>query len=748
MPDPKLRVGPGSAEIGSRREGVRTPKRATNIHFMAEERRTAMAHRVFIRSLGVIVLSVLCMLFAFAPASRADMPVTFLPIEPAGAAHYGWGYNLTTKQFTAPCVQYNPSATYPADNPVQDSTFEFVENTSEIVSKSNLSVSASLKVLTFGGTYKVDNKTDVAAGTESSTYSQALFANTYRYNMPMFLDIGQVSFKPAARSLLTTPGGKGQFKQQCGDAFVLGVQTGREFVGTATITRQTLKSWTQFASTTGASASGAWGSASGSVDVGKLMEQTFGAQNIVVKTYSTGSNRPNPTKASELTEYFQTFLNSTGAEKTVKLILAPYQLVGDYPWENPLQETTKDDYIGMMVVGLWELKAAIRDANFILDPTTAGMFAIGSQPAKRSERVAYIRQLRDAWQREYESLLKAAQRCNDQFTPACRSLAEFYDRNRNLAAQRYAAMPDRYLSDCYQPMVLKDVTQTLKNELIRRDFGTPVLGDTETGGAPSRVVAELTFRPDKTQLKAALSVMKMEWNRPHVNGAPIQPADKDTKHYSTWALQAQATVFDLENPQRYGFGSENLRHCTWKDAGVDAPLMPVPPAMPQLYQFGFGQKSANGYVDGRSGAHPRGQVHFGNGRGALEFITCEVDRTGKDNNLQCTDLGVRNVSLRLTSLQDMDADRWQRPAIAPAPPTALASFERGQAVSAADSGQFKPYSALLAPAQKTLVQKAETRRTQTLAKLKTGTFKLPQAQINLIQKRLKPVSVVPQQLPR
>jgi len=685
---------------------------------------------------GRLVFSFLFVLL-FASAAAADMPVTFLDVEPVAGAYYGWGYNLTTKQFTSPCIGYNASATYASGDPDQGTTFEFVENTSEIVSKSNLSVSAALKVHAFGGTYQLDNKTDVAAGTESSTYSQALFANAYRYNIPKFLDIGQVAFKPEARNLLTSAGGKGQFKQQCGDAFVIGIQTGREFLGTATITKQTLKAWTQFANKTGASASGAWGSASGSVDIGKLMEQTFGSQNIVVKTYSTGSNKQNPTQASELTGYYKDFLNSSGPEKTVKLIVSPYQLVGDYPWENPLQGTNKEDYIGMMVVGLWELKAAIRDANFVLDPTTAGMFALGTTQAKKNDRTAYIRQMRDAWQREYEMLLGAAQKCNDQFTPVCKSLAEFYDRNRNLAAQRYAALPDRYLSDCKQPLVLKDVGQTLKNSLVQTTFGTKIIGDAETGGAPSRVVAELTFKPDRSQLKAILSVMKMEWNQPHVQGEAIRPKGSDKKHYSTWGLQAQATVFDLENPQRYGLGSENLNHCTFKGKGIDFPDIKTPPATPELNRFGFNQAFTHGYIDGKSGKDPRGQVHFGNGRGALEFITCEVDRKGNDDNMQCLDLGVRNVALTLVSTQDQEADRWVKPAITPQVPTALASFGRGAVITAADSNQFKPFTAALTPGKQSLVRMSDAKRTATLAKLRTKSFKLPQSQLNLIQKRLQ-----------
>lgn len=98
------------------------------------------------------------------------------------------------------------------------------------------------------------------------------------------------------------------------------------------------------------------------------------------------------TKASELSDYYRQFLNSAGKEKIVKLVLALYSLIEQYPWENPLKEITKEDYIGTMVVALWSLRVAINDANFVLAPTTASMFALGSQKAIKDSRINFTRQ--------------------------------------------------------------------------------------------------------------------------------------------------------------------------------------------------------------------------------------------------------------------------------------------------------------------------------------------------------------------
>jgi hypothetical protein len=679
-------------------------------------------------------------LIAASQPAIADMPVTFMELEPTAGVFYGWGYNMTTQQFTSPCLSYNSSATYSSGDPDQGSAFEFAENTATIAAKSNLTVSASLKVLAGGGTYKANNKTSVAGGTESSTYSQSLFANAYRYDVPEFLDLGQVTFKSGPLQLLSTPGGNGQFRQQCGDGFVIGIQKGREFVGTATVTQQSLKSWTKFSNETGASASGLWGSVEAGVNIGEEMEQAFGSNNISVNTYSTGSDQANPTKAGELKDYFQKFLNSSGPEKMIKVVVAPYNLVENYPWESPLKENTKDDYIGMMVVSLWELRAAINDADFILNPTTKNMFALGLNAGVKAQRVNYIKQQKEVWQNEYDMLLKAALKCDKDFTGQCQELAEFYDRHRNLAAQWYAVLPERYLSDCYQPLILKDFSN-LKNDLVSRNLGTPVSGDSETSGSKGRVVAELTFRKDQRQLKADLSVAKIQWKSKEWKNQPIQVNAK--KGESGWGLKSQAIVFDLDKPQQYGLGQENLKSCTWLGEGVQIINIATPPAANYFHRFGFSQRKTNGYIDGVTGDNPRGQQMFANGLGALDFITCEVDRKGKDNNMQCLDLGVRNVRLTLCSQQDLAADQWRQPA-APQVPTALANFSNNRPVALAQNAQqYKALTAFVPATQRGQVARIDANKASATGKFKATRFNLPAKQLNLMKTRLQLKTVSP-----
>jgi hypothetical protein len=698
-----------------------------------------------------ITAVVLALVVTFSPLPvYADLPVDNLRVDQSGAATWGWGYNLTTKQFTGPCISYSPANKYYAGDTNASEYYNFADNTSVITSNSNLSVSASLKVMV-GGTYQLDNKTSVAAGTETSSYNQSLLANYYSYKQPEFIRIEQVAFRPDIVTVLKDQGSKGQFKQQCGDGFVLGVQSGREFIGTASVVNQTLKNWTDFANKTGLSASYGPVTATAGVDIGKQMQQSFGSNNIVVKVFSTGSNIPSPTSAGELQNYYRNFKNSSGPEKQAKLIVVPYQMVPNYPWENPLQGTTKEDYIGMMVVGLWELKAAMRDAKFILDPTTVNMFALGRNQTLKNQRIAYIKQLRDIWQKEYDLLLKSAQKCDQNFTDQCKQLGEFYDRDRNIAAQWLAVLPERYLSDCFQSIILKGDQVpglgTIKNKFMMGtdkdppNFGTPVVGDSETAGNPSRVVAEMTFRPDQRQLKADIRVAKIEWHKDYRYKMPLKGHGSKNDR-STWGMTVQdVVVCDLNSPGAcdQNLSGVNLNYCewAWSYGGVYFPYISVPEAPPELSRYGFNQKVAHGYVDGLSGKHPRGQIHFGNGEGALTYITCEVDKGGKDNNLTCKDIGFRNAKLYLISSQDSEADRWVKPTVPVQMPAALASFDGGAAITSANKAQFTPLTASLSGAQKTKLNTINAKRTQTISMFKTKPLILPAHQTNVIQQRLK-----------
>ncbi len=605
--------------------------------------------------------------------------VDFPSVEPSGStpATYGWAYDTRRHQFMGSCITYNPNSLYKVGSPKQNSIFKFVQSTSEIAKDSNLSINASLKILG-ATTYQASNKLSLISGTKSSTFNQSLYATVYHYDTPSFIDVNNISIKSDMLQLLKKPGGLGEFKRRCGDSFVIGVQEGREFLGVATVKKQTLKSWTKFANDADVSAKGAWGNVKAGVKLAKNMEQAFGLSQIEVSTYSTGSSMLNPTNIEELTDYYQKFLQTNGEKKTIKYIVAPYSILSDYPAQNPLNADTKDSYLGTLIVSLWDIKAGIEDANYVLNRKTQELFALGTVNYIKNRRIKMIRRYKAAWQNEFDKLLKATKMCNENFTKKCKTLAIYYDRYRNYIDEWDALMPEKYLSDCKTPIILPDAAfQKLKTG-IEQAKQQRVHGDAEGGGGHSktRIVVIMHVKPDGRQLKADISFARIEWKRARSKYFPIEAAKKGE---SAWALFTESTIFDLNNPMAYGVQLDsNLRYCTWNMAtnGIKTPKVNnIPAAAPYFlrYRFSRGKSSANGYIDGMTGTSPRGQQTFANGRGTLDYIVCEADRKGKDDNLKCSKIAFKQIALNLVSTQDLQANMWHSPKN-PTVPAQLMSF--------------------------------------------------------------------------
>ncbi len=665
----------------------------------------------------------------------ADMPVTFLPINYVTGGTYGLGYDLRTGEIKSNCVNFASTDTYETGEPLQKTSFEFAESTSEIIEKSNLSISTSLKILG-GTTYKANSKTDLVSNSTTSNYNQTLLASILKYKIPKYRYIENISLKPTMLNYFSNPGGEAQFKHKCGDGFIIGIQKGREFVGTATVKKQTLKSSTSFANKIGIEAKGGWGNAKGNVDLAKAMESSFGSNNITVDTYSTGFNANNPTTPTKMQEIYEKFLSiSQGEEKTVKLIVAPYNVLENYPYENPLKGYTKEDYLGMMVTALWDLKAAIRDAKFVLDKKTRNMFALGTKKNVKDRRVAVVRNYKDIWQKEYDTLLKAAVKCDKEYLKnkqRCESLATFYRDRRNLADEWDLVLPGRYTSDCYTPIYVNN-SDTLGNKLRWTNFSR-IYGDSEEGGSTGRIVVALKYGTDKRNLIANLSIAKIEWKRKDYKGKPLEVRTR--KGESGWGLQINEVVYNLDNPK--GLSFTNLNSCIWKNRnGIERVAnirTPQPYKGNKYTQFGFNTRPVHGLIDGLSGKDPRGQIQFGGGRGLLNSIYCEIDARGKnDDRHKCDSISIKDVRLALVSTQDREANNWRSPGNAKIPEP-LMQFNSNKRVN------VYAYKAKISNSKRVKVKKAK--KAKILRSIENNRrITIPRKEIHIIKKRLnvKPI---------
>ncbi|WP_035588334.1 hypothetical protein [Hippea jasoniae] len=619
---------------------------------------------------------------AINPQPTYSESANFPTVEPMGEqpVSYGWGYDTRKGSFKTPCVVYDRNSIQEMDNEHEHTVFKLVQTNYDMAKESNLSVNASLKILTTT-TYQANDKLSIIGGTKTSTFNQSLYATAY-LTKPSYIDISTIQLKDRYKQLLSQPGGLGEFRQRCGDTFVIGVVKGREFLGVATVKKQTLKSWTKFANEANISAKGAWGNAKVGTQLAKTMERAFGSNQIEIKTYSTGSSMTNPTTIDELTDYYKNFLKESGGKRIIKYVLMPYSMLEDFPAQNPLQATSKEEYIGILITSLWDLKGGIEDANMVLSRSTQELFALGTINRVRNMHIQTIKAYKRMWIKEFNMLIKATKMCNKNFTKKCQKLAEYYKNYRNFYDEWDAVMPEKYLSDCKTPIILPDAALQKLKSTIEYVKQQRVHGDAEGGGGSSktRIVVVMNVKPDGRRLKAYISLARIEWKRKRSKRMPIVAKMKGE---SAWALMGEAVIFDLDHPAEYGVQIDsNLKYCTFnrRSRGIKTPLVRhIPPAAGYFARYGFKTRRsyANGYIDEMTGRGPRGDQTFGNGLGTLDYIVCEADRKGKDDNLVCKKIVFKQIQLDLVSTQDLKANRFKPPK-KPYVPQQLTNFIYGR----------------------------------------------------------------------
>ncbi|ACM93210.1 hypothetical protein NAMH_0285 [Nautilia profundicola AmH] len=632
---------------------------------------------------------ILAALVSVVGIAKADMAVDFLTLDATeGAVDYGTGYDTHRKMYTGKCVEIVKMDTYNGGiGPQQDWNYGWTKTTSEITKNANISAELSIKALSGATKTNMNNKTTLLQKTESSSYAITLYAYSYFYDAPKFVKIEYVKLTPQAKQLLKQ-NKVSEFRQRCGDGFVIGIQEGREFIGTASVQNQTFKQSMEFASKTGLGIKSVNYDVDANVDIKKAAISTFGVNNFKVHTYSTGTNMRLPKSVDEFEDFATNFYNADSAtyKKRVKYIVAPYSMLADYPFNDILQGDTKETYMTYFVNTLWDLKAAMKDADFIINPKTQKYFALGTTNKIRRNRVNAIKRYKNAWLKEFNDLLKAAQQCNKDFTNRCEQLAIYYRDRRNILNMEDRVMPERYVQDCYTPIILDNLgsydgkISTALKTASASGFEV-IAGDTETAGNPMRVVAALKFKADKNRLKAILKIAKIEWKRSQYKGMPLTVRTK--KGESGFGLSLDLTLFDLAHPQKYMDESRPLDTCSFNRVNpIKSAMYREPKPDSGFDRVGFKGEPVQGLIDYRvAHKNSRGQQTIRNGKGVLEYIKCELDRKGKhDERATCSEVGVKDIELNLISKQDLAANRWRDPKLA-YEPRILTNFLNGKPLS-------------------------------------------------------------------
>ena len=667
---------------------------------------------------------------------QAQEAVDYLTIEArAGAPYtYGYGYDSSTGLFKGQCVEFTSTQEHNGSRAGSDHlNYKLIENNYEIVTDSGMSIKSSIKATYGAGSASIKNKTDLLRKTKASTYNLTIFAYALYYDEPKIRYLSHTKLKNQYRSLLNDPKKRPEFKQRCGDSFIIGLQTGKEFLGTATVKTQTLQQSIKLASSTGLGVKYTNYEGKADVNITDAIESIFGSNNFEFNVYKTGGSNEKPTDLKAFKRMYENF-GKGGSSTVVKYIVLPYTFLDDYPYQDPFMTDTQSEALGYLAEALWDLRAAIEDAQMVISsPSELGksLFALGTKPKIRQKRIEAIKRYRNAWQEEYDNLVKAAQKCDKEFTNECLKLANFY-RNRDISSISYKVLPERYMDDCYSPIKidvksLPDFTNAfgaMKGEFDR------IAGDGETGGNPVRVTAifnvEVENHDKKGKLIGTLAIARIEWKGKKRIKRKIKtkegreivkeimpPLTAHNRRFnsgdSVFAKMVRFPIFEFDSESMI---EKSYKTCEWRN-----PRMPIikgrlyrMPAVQidTLEAYGFDKRNVYGIVDSYSPRNARGQANYGPGKGLLKTVRCQVDDKGRqDYTYGCEDVEIATFTLDLVSSQDRLADKWEDPHLDKVP-SELKEFLYGKPLKVAPLKlKAKPMYQLPASDRKLIMKKLQ-----------------------------------------
>jgi hypothetical protein len=637
-------------------------------------------------------LSLATILLLAATPSSAQMTASYLTVdaEPGAPFTFGYGYDSRAKngEFKKECVEFLSTEEHNGSRMGSDHVnYKLIENNYEIVKDAQMSIKSSIKATYGAGSASLKNKTDLLKKTKASTYNLTIFAYALYYDEPRIRYIKNVKLKEKYRNLLNDPKGKVAFKNQCGDGFIIGIQTGKEFLGTATVKTQTLQQSTKLASWTGLGVKYTQYEGKADVNLTDAIESIFGSNNFNFNVYQTGGSYEKPTDLKSFKRMYENF-GKEGRSSIVRYIILPYTFLDDYPYQDPFTTDIESEALAYLAEAIWDLSAAIEDAQMVINtPHELGqsLFALGTTTEIRNQRIDAIKRYRNAWQKERDLLIKAAKKCDTDFNRECLKLANLY-RNRKISSISYQVLPERYLDDCYSPIKI-DVKSlpTFSSAFapMKADFDM-LAGDGETGGNPVRVTAIFNVEAEngdpKGKLIATLSIARTEWKgkqkikrvikyrdgrtRTQIAMPPLAAHNKRiNRGDSVFAKMVRFPIFQFENE---GMIERSYKTCQWRDPKhpikADLIKIPFPVLINTLKAYGFDKRYVYGLVDSYSKHNARGQAYYGPGKGVLKSVRCEVDRKGRNDNLAgCEDVEIATLTLDLVSTQDVTADKWEDP---------------------------------------------------------------------------------------
>jgi hypothetical protein len=507
--------------------------------------------------------------------------------------------------------------------------------------------------------------------TQANLLTQTILASYTNVDAFKYI-AGDIALKPQYLAMVNTPA----FRQNCGDYLIIGEQSGRWFFGTAQLVVKDTVTESKLAQSGVVDVS--YGTYSASVDENTVnkMKQASNSTDIHVNVISSDASSPMSLTIDQFLAQTRSFPTTTGNKQTFMLKAVPYEtIVTNWPPSNPLAPLTSAQKLNVVAGAAAGLIALVDDANFVT--RNPGLFAMGTQSAKRAARLAYITARKNRFQAELDTMRNTAKDCDVDWKAQCDTLYEKWKNFTDFAIAEYGQFPIRYLSDCYSPRDAGDLSTKLSSTTDlagSRGHFTSTRGDHEMGGGPISFSAYLDFRPnfsggDPLAARTLLADFKISM--------------EETKgDHSTFEYRGQyADAFDLSKPD-YSGGSvpATLAQCSFNGTGVKAPqVTPDSSICNSLWAVGqvavdncrqaIALNKHHGILSATTTKNARTEVFSKNPLGVFRSMTCTVDGgTDEDQtDIGCSSVSLLAIQLDLVNKADIAADSW----VAPFDPTAF-----------------------------------------------------------------------------
>ncbi len=555
---------------------------------------------------------------SLAAFDAAAGPQLFTSIEPFLGARYGMGYDMSAQsasQAGQSCVDFDPNKLDVQADGGAKSERVAITSSSELVKKMNMTAEAQLKALSLGS-FEASSKLELANKSEVHQFSETKFYYNYRLNDTTLLLTEHVSIKPEYQGLLKKGiAGLDEFRAKCGNAFVIGMQTGEHYFGTSYKSIETTSSLAQLNLYADYSFRGQVDS-SGYVKYAKEVQERKKKEEERVKHSTSNQKLTAPQTVQELEKQWAEFIATGSGAKAVRIVIAPYTVARGALPDGVLAGNMEEAKLKILLEALWDLKSLREAAQFVLK--FPDRFAMGYPGgAKRTSRLQHVRKLHQQWQEEFDRLLVETKSCIKSFTDPCAKLANEYESNpRN---SQTSLLPGEYGSQCYGKVEVRhNSLDSLQME--------HAAGDTEMGGGPVLVRSWLKIYPTGRSL---------------LDGEFFVELTEDKKDRSRFFATKKFPIFDLQTP--FKELANPLEECLLASRPITA--TPVR------------DRDVFGMVDWRSRQDPRKERL--EGQGLLRSMVCQLDTTGDDRNkLNCGDLTINSVTVSLVNRLDVAAENW------------------------------------------------------------------------------------------